>query len=162
MKITWCVWYTGGSQGTFKLGKETFSFSCLNFILDLHSQCYQLRYGVEGSPWIQYFFWKWIFCLFCDLLNVAPIMLHALLHLHLVNVMSSSFPINTLLPVKKKMSSVTFKHFCFHFLCIWYPKVHRLPEGLCLKSVSRVVGCVCVCVCVSLCEREIKMLNESI
>lgn len=29
-------------------------------------------------------------------------MLHALLHLHLVNVMSSSFPINTLLPVKKK------------------------------------------------------------
>ena len=57
-----------------------------------------------------------------------------------------------------KMSSVTFKHFCFHSLCIWYPNTHRLYEGLCLKSVSRVVGCVSLCVR----EKEIKKLNGSI
>ena len=60
-----------------------------------------------------------------------------------------------------KTSSVMFKHFCFHSLCIWYPNMHRLHEGLCLKSVSRVVvGCVCVSLCVR--EKEIKKLNGSI
>lgn len=71
----------------------------VNFILDLQSQHYELYYGVQRLRCLGYSIsfeneFPFSFVIF---LNVISVMLHALLHLHPIYVMSSSFPINTLL-----------------------------------------------------------------
>lgn len=90
------------SQGIFKLGRETFVQFKGNFILDVQRQRHELYYGGQRLRCLGYTisfengfpFLLW-FCKRC--INYASCIVTSSSHLHRVYVMSSSFPINTLL-----------------------------------------------------------------